>query len=69
MDKIFLQEQGYDANKTLLKQDNMSTIRLIKNGKASSGQRTKHIDIKYFLLQTGLRMAQYKSNIVQLMLC
>ena len=29
-------------------QDNESTIRLSKNGKASSGKRTRHFDIKMF---------------------
>jgi len=36
--------QGYDLE-TLIKEDNQSTMLLMKNGKLSSGKRMKHIDI------------------------
>jgi hypothetical protein len=55
----FLQGQGYDvmtkdtpkkiANK--LYQDNTSAIRLQENGKMSSSQRTRHINIRYFFIK------------------
>jgi hypothetical protein len=35
-------------------QDNQSAILLAKNGKASSGRRTQHIDIRYFFIAFGL---------------
>ena len=34
----------------ILYQDNKSSILLEKNGKASSGKRTKHINIRYFFI-------------------
>lgn len=45
----FLQGQGFET-KTELHQDNMSTVRLEVNGKRSSGQRTRHLNIKYFFV-------------------
>ena len=46
----FLEWQGYECNNTILYQDNKSTILLAKNGKFSSGKRTKHINIRYFFI-------------------
>ena len=47
----FLDAQGYPVLKpTKIYQDNMSTILLGNNGKASSGQRTHHINIQYFFV-------------------
>ncbi len=51
----FLKEQGYAPKKTIIKQDNQSTSRLIKNGKRSSGKRTRHIDIRYFFITDKLQ--------------
>ena len=45
----FLQGQGFETT-TELHQDNMSTVRLEINGKRSSGQRTRHLNIKYFFV-------------------
>eukprot|EP00957_Ditylum_brightwellii_P103137 7860342-Ditylum_brightwellii.AAC.2 len=36
----FLQDQGYEVDKSIIYQDNKSPILLEKNGKASSGKRT-----------------------------
>jgi hypothetical protein len=44
-------EQGYDMEPSLLYQDNMSTILLETNGRASSSKRTKHIKVKYYLIK------------------
>jgi hypothetical protein len=50
-------DQGYDLN-TVLKEDNKSTMLLMKNGRLSSGKHTKHFDIRYFyvkdLLEQGI---------------
>jgi len=47
----FLVAQGYPVQRPIkVYQDNMSTILLGKNGKASSGQRTRHINIRYFFI-------------------
>ena len=45
--KYFLEGQGYGTN-TIMYEDNQSTMRLAQNGKLSSGQRTRHINIRYF---------------------
>ena len=41
----FLMEQGCDVSKNRLYQDNKSSILLEKNGRLSSGQRTRHMNI------------------------
>lgn len=42
--------QGYEITENLLYQDNKSSILLEKNGKSSSGKRTRHISIRYFFV-------------------
>jgi hypothetical protein len=46
----FLTDQGYHVRDNVVYQDNQSTILLAKNGRASSGRRTRHIDIRYFFV-------------------
>ncbi len=41
----FLLSQGYGVVENLLLQDNWSSILLERNGRASSGKRTRHINI------------------------
>jgi hypothetical protein len=48
--RYFLHAQGYGMNGSLIYQDNQSAILLEKNGRASSGKRTRHINIRYFLV-------------------
>jgi len=47
----FIQAQGYDAECVGLYQDNISTKLLIKNGKMSSGKKSKHIKAKFFFIK------------------
>ena len=47
--RLFMESQGYRMD-TILMQDNKSTIQLENNGKESSTQRTRHINIRYFYL-------------------
>jgi hypothetical protein len=47
--KYFMEAQGYGIT-TILNQDNQSTIKLSKNGKASSGKGTRHINIRYLFI-------------------
>jgi hypothetical protein len=47
----FIQAQGYNAECVGLYQDNISTQLLIKNGKMSSGKKTKHIKAKFFFIK------------------
>ena len=46
-----MEAQGYPAKQTILYQDNTSAILLEKNGKESSGKRTRHINIRYFYIK------------------
>ena len=48
--KLFMEAQGYKIEKNILYQDNKSTILLERNGKRSSGKRTRAINIRYFFL-------------------
>ena len=48
--KLFLKAQGYILKGNVIHRDNMSTIKLKANGKASSGKRMRHLDIKYFFI-------------------
>jgi hypothetical protein len=47
----FMNAQGYNIEETELHQDNASTELLLKNGRMSSSQRTRHINIRYFFLK------------------
>jgi hypothetical protein len=46
----FMAAQGYNLTPTEIKQDNMSTIRLLKNG-FDSADRTRHIHIRHFFVK------------------
>ena len=48
--KRFIEYQGFKVKLNVLYQDNTSTIKVEKNGKASSGKRTRHFDIKLFYI-------------------
>jgi hypothetical protein len=47
---LFMKDQGYDLT-TIIKENNKSTLLLIKNGRLLLGKRTKHLDIRYFCVQ------------------
>lgn len=48
--RYFLTEQGYDLRDNIIYQDNQSSLLLASNGKASSGKRTRHINIRFFFV-------------------
>ena len=48
--KKFLEHQGFKVNLNIIYQDNTSTIKLMNNGKLSSGKRTRHFDICLFYI-------------------
>ena len=54
----FLLEQGYGVIENLLLQDNKSLILLERNGRASSGKRTRHINICYFFISDQVNMKE-----------
>jgi hypothetical protein len=43
-----MEAEGYQVQDNGLFQDNKSAILLVKNGKASSSKRMKHVNIRYF---------------------
>jgi hypothetical protein len=47
----FLLAQGFNMTENVVYQDNQSAILLENNGEASSGKRTRHIDIRYFFIK------------------
>jgi hypothetical protein len=49
--RYFVEAQGYGVKASILNQDNLSAILLEKNGRASSGKRTKHINVRYFFIK------------------
>ena len=46
----FLLAQGVQIDDNVVYQDNQSAILLERNGRRSSGKRTRHIDIRYFFI-------------------
>ena len=44
----FMEAQGYKIKKSVVYQDNMSAIRMEKNGRNSCTGNTKHIHVRYF---------------------
>ena len=49
--RYFLAAQGYDIKSNVLFQDNQSAMLLEQNGKYSSSQRTRHVNIRYFFIK------------------
>jgi len=56
----FLAAQGEYIPTTTVYQDNKSTILLAENGKASSGKRTKHLDVRYFFVTDKIKKGEVK---------
>jgi hypothetical protein len=48
---MFLAKQGYELTENIFYQDNQSAIQLEKNGRASCGQKSRYINIRYFFMQ------------------
>jgi len=47
----FIEAQGYKIKDNDLYQDNMSAMRMEKNGRKSAGQKSRHINIRYFFIK------------------
>ena len=62
----FMIAQGYNVGHNILYQDNLSTMLLERNGKASSGKRTRAIDIRYFYItdkvKAGILEVEHEST-------
>ena len=55
--KMFMEAQGHKIYESILEQDNESAIKMEKNGKASAGPRSRHIDTRYFLIKDRTKAA------------
>ena len=53
--KYFLTKQGYNLVRNIFYQDNLSTIKMIKNGKQYCGGKSRHIHIRYFFTKDILK--------------
>ena len=53
--KMFLSAQGYDVKENEFFQDNQSAMKLEKNGRALCGQKSRHIDIRYFFMKDRIK--------------
>jgi hypothetical protein len=53
--RYFIMSQGYDGAESVVYQDNQSSILLEKNGRMSSGKRTRHINIRYFFVADRIK--------------
>jgi hypothetical protein len=51
----FLIDQGFNIKDNVVYQDNQSAILLERNGRASSGQRTRHVNIRYFFVTDRIK--------------
>ena len=52
----FMKAQGYPILSSQFAQDNESAIKLERNGRASAGQRSRHIDIRHFWITDRLHL-------------
>ena len=55
----FMKSQGYELALTSY-QDNMSAMKLEKNGRRSCGKKSKHIDIRYFFVKDYIDRGEIK---------
>ncbi|KAL7581399.1 hypothetical protein ACA910_021988 [Epithemia clementina (nom. ined.)] len=58
--RLFMEAQGYPIQENVIKRDNMSSMKLEANGKASSGKRTRHLNIKYFFITDQIEKEKVK---------
>ena len=53
--RLFLQAQGFEVQDNIVYQDNQSTMLLEKNGRQSSGKKTRHIEIRYYFITDNIK--------------
>jgi hypothetical protein len=58
----FIEAQGYVVNNSDFYQDNTSAMRMERNGRQSAGQRSRHINIRYFFIKD--RIANGEINLI-----
>jgi hypothetical protein len=60
----FIEAQGYKVSRSEYHQDNQSAMKMEKNGRQSAGQRSRHINIRYFFIKDKI-----DKNEINLMYC
>ncbi len=58
--RYFLEAQGYTMGASMIFQDNMSAMLLERNGKGSSGKRTRHMNVWYFFIKDRISANEVK---------
>ena len=58
--KRFLEHQGYETTSNVFHQDNMSAMKLERNGIMSCGQKSRHINIRYFFIKDVVQRENIK---------
>jgi hypothetical protein len=56
----FMVEQGYNVKDNVVYEDNQSAILLERNGRASSGRRTRHVNIRYFFVTDRVKNGELR---------
>lgn len=67
--RYFLENQEYNIKDNVVYQGNQSAMRLENNGCGSSTENTRHMEIRYFLLQIIFIEISYQLNTVPPMTC
>jgi hypothetical protein len=60
----FMKEQGFDVKDNVVYQDNQSVILLERNGHASSGCHSRHINICYFFVTDQIKQGELRLSTV-----
>ena len=58
----FIEAQGYKVDDSEFFQDNMSAMKMERNGRQSAGQRSRHINIRYFFIKD--RISKGEINLI-----
>ena len=53
--KRFLEGQGYILKRNIFYQDNESAMKMESNGRKSAGDKSRHINIRYFFIKDVLK--------------
>jgi len=57
---MFMNAQGHETKENWFAQDNQSAMKLEINGRASCGQKSRHIDIRYFFMKDWIKSKDIK---------
>ena len=58
--RCFLEAQGMKISDNVVYQDNQNAMKLEKNGRASSGKRTRYINIRYYYFNDQIQANETK---------